>query len=64
VIKGIEGVQRIAISNVAGQLIKNIKITNETEITIGTGNMSAGTYIVTLYYTNGDVKNRKIVKVN
>jgi len=64
VIKGIEGVQRIAISNVAGQLIKNIKITNETEITIGTGNMSAGTYIVTLYYTNGDMQNRKIVKVN
>ncbi|NHB69041.1 MBG domain-containing protein [Perlabentimonas gracilis] len=64
VIKGIEGVQRIAITNVAGQLIKNIKISNETEITIGAGNISAGTYIVTLYFTNGDIQNRKIVKVN
>ena len=64
VIKGIEGVQRIAINNVAGQLIKNIKISNETEITIGTGNICAGTYIVTLYYTNGDIQNRKIIKVN
>ena len=64
VIKGIEGVQRIAITNVAGQLIKNIKIANQTEITIGTGNINAGTYIVTLYYTNGEMQNRKIVKVN
>ncbi|MDY0200242.1 MAG: T9SS type A sorting domain-containing protein, partial [Tenuifilaceae bacterium] len=64
VIKGIVGVQHIAITNVAGQLIKNIKIANQTEITIGTGNISAGTYIVTLYFTNGDIQNRKIVKVN
>lgn len=57
-----KNVENISIYNISGQVIKNVKISSEKRIVLNFSDFSVGSYLVILFYSNGEKKEIKIIK--
>ncbi|HNV82013.1 MAG TPA: C25 family cysteine peptidase [Tenuifilaceae bacterium] len=60
-VSGASGVSRVVITNLLGQVVLD-RIVSGTELTVSTGSLSGGIYVVTLVSPSGERVTRKMVK--
>ncbi len=57
-----KNVEKISVFNISGQVIKDVKISSEKNIILNFSDFSIGSYLVILFYSNGEKKEIKIIK--
>ena len=61
-IENATGISRVLITNLIGQRVREVHLSDQTKVTIATGELSKGIYLVEFYATNGLRVIRKMVK--